>query len=85
MDNLEERQREMQERNSAASKRKHAVAMGARVLILEVKNQRLRKQKTIVVERSPQNPLTKHQGSEIERHHRILHGPSSLRLTWRVH
>ena len=52
MDNLEKHQREMRERNSAASKRKDAIAMGKRVLILEVKNQRLR-------ERSPQHPVTK--------------------------
>ena len=59
MDNLEEHQREMRERNAAASKRKHAIAMGKRVLILEVKNQRLRKQKRIVVERTSEHPVTK--------------------------
>jgi len=77
MDNLEERQREMRERNSAASKRKQPVVasipaikledssevhalkiqiaeLERRVLALEAENQRLRVQKTIVVERTAQ-------------------------------
>jgi hypothetical protein len=77
MDNLEERQREMRERNSTASKRKQSVVASTpamtlgdssevhalkkqiaelerRVLALEAANQRLRAQKTIVVERDAQ-------------------------------
>jgi hypothetical protein len=77
MDNLEERQREMRERNSAGSKRKQTITgshpasklgdtselralkkeiakLERRVLALEAENQRLRAQKTIVVERDAQ-------------------------------
>ena len=77
MDNLEDGQREMRERNSAASKRKQPIAastaaklpkdspevltlkkriaeMEKRVLSLEAKNQRLRKEKAVIVERAPQ-------------------------------
>jgi molecular chaperone GrpE (heat shock protein) len=77
MDSLEERQRQMRDRNSAASKRKRPIAaspaaslpedspeahmlkkqiaeLEKRLLTLEAENQRLRKQKTIIVERAPQ-------------------------------
>jgi hypothetical protein len=75
MDSLEDRQREMKERNSASNKKTKDVARSTsgeketsdvrvlrrrigelekQVLRLEAENQRLREQKTIVVERTPQ-------------------------------
>lgn len=77
MNNLEERQREMRERNLVVAKKKQAVRVSSppkiaedqqdvralkekvaelqkRVLVLEAENQRLRTQKTIVVERPSQ-------------------------------
>jgi molecular chaperone GrpE (heat shock protein) len=77
MNNLEQHQREMRERNSVERRGKQAVAASTpagqleepsevralkkqvaelkkRVLTLEAENQRLQKQKTVVVERAPQ-------------------------------
>ena len=75
MDSLEDRQREMKERNSASGKKTKDVARSSsteketsdvrvlkrhigelekQVLRLGAENQRLREQKTIVVERTPQ-------------------------------
>lgn len=75
MDSLEDRQREMKERNSASNKKTKDVGRSSsaeketsdvrvlkkrigelekQVLRLEAENQRLREQKTIVVDRAPQ-------------------------------